>query len=107
MEDDISSVLLVLSFQLQDNRMVNVKSGFGGMAATPVAAKRMAQVMEGKEFSEQSIQQAAEALTADFKPMTDVRATQQYRLQVCKNLMQRFWLEQSSDVITRVSHAAL
>jgi xanthine dehydrogenase small subunit len=107
MEDDISSVLLVLSFQLVDNRMLNVKTGFGGMAAIPVTAKRMAQMMEGKVFNESNIQKAAEALKADFQPMSDVRASQQYRLEVCKNLMQRFWLEQSSDVITRVSHAAL
>ena len=33
------------------------------------------------------------ALAQDFKPLTDMRASAAYRLQVAQNLLRRFWLE--------------
>ena len=44
---------------------------------------------------------AQQALTADFKPLTDMRASAAYRLQVAQNLLRRFWLEtRSVDPLT-------
>ena len=37
------------------------------------------------------------ALAEDFKPLTDMRASAAYRLQVAQNLLQRFWLETRRD----------
>jgi xanthine dehydrogenase small subunit len=39
------------------------------------------------------VQRAATALTADFKPLTDLRASAAYRLAVAAGLLQRYWLE--------------
>lgn len=106
MEDDISTVLMVLSFDLDDNRMVSVSSGFGGMAAIPQAAASLEAALEGQPLSEAALQAAGQALAKDFNPMTDVRASREYRLQVCQNLLQRLWHEHQS-VNVRVAHAAL
>jgi hypothetical protein len=38
-------------------------------------------------------QRAAAALRAEFKPISDMRASSAYRAEVLGNLMQRFWLE--------------
>jgi xanthine dehydrogenase small subunit len=37
------------------------------------------------------------ALAQDFTPLTDMRASAGYRLQVAQNLLQRFWLETRTD----------
>ena len=37
------------------------------------------------------------ALAQDFKPLTDMRASADYRLQVAQNLLQRLWLETRTD----------
>lgn len=106
-EDDISTVLFALSYELNDNRMTNVKSGFGGMAATPSTSQALEQALEGELFSEDVLKNASEQLVHDFNPMSDVRGSREYRLQVSRNLLQRLWLEQSTQQKTRVSHAAL
>ncbi|MFY7939428.1 MAG: hypothetical protein ACOVOX_00835, partial [Burkholderiaceae bacterium] len=36
---------------------------------------------------------AQAALAQDFKPLSDLRATADYRLRVAQNLLRRFWLE--------------
>jgi xanthine dehydrogenase small subunit len=36
---------------------------------------------------------AQAALAQDFKPLSDMRASAAYRLQVAQNLLQRFWFE--------------
>ena len=42
-------------------------------------------------------------MTQDYQPMTDMRATAAYRMQVAQNFLQRFWLETSGEVVeTRV-----
>jgi len=36
-------------------------------------------------------------MAADFQPLTDMRASADYRLQVAQNLLRRFWLETRLD----------
>jgi xanthine dehydrogenase small subunit len=33
-------------------------------------------------------------MTEDFEPISDMRASAQYRMQIAQNLLQRFYLEQ-------------
>ncbi len=40
---------------------------------------------------------AQAALATDFKPLTDMRASASYRLQVAQNLLERLWLETRRD----------
>jgi len=42
-----------------------------------------------------------QAMTHDFTPMSDMRATAAYRMQIAQNLLLRFWLE-ASDKRTEV-----
>ena len=51
---------------------------------------------------------AKQALARDFKPLTDMRASADYRLQVAQNLLQRLWLEtRSVDPLPVGSHQRL
>lgn len=106
-EDDISAVLFAIAFNKVDGLMADVRTGFGGMAATPMRAVGLEKLLEGQPLNTDVIQNAAEHLAEEFNPMTDVRATRAYRLTVCQNLLQRFEIEQNTQTITRVSHAAL
>jgi xanthine dehydrogenase small subunit len=36
---------------------------------------------------------AMHALTEDYAPLSDMRATGSYRMQAAQNLLRRFWLE--------------
>ncbi|MBC7395564.1 MAG: xanthine dehydrogenase small subunit, partial [Variovorax sp.] len=58
--------------------------------------KRAAQAeaaLVGKPWSQASVKAAKLALAQDFQPLSDMRASAAYRLQVAQNLIQRLWLE--------------
>ena len=48
----------------------------------------------GQPWSEATVAAAMSALADDFTPLTDWRASADYRAMVAKNLLRRFWLEQ-------------
>ncbi|MGB9097777.1 MAG: xanthine dehydrogenase small subunit, partial [Erwinia sp.] len=41
------------------------------------------------------------ALEQDFKPLSDFRATADYRLQIAKNLLRRFYASRSGELTLR------
>ncbi len=93
-DQDISAVCGAFALALDDKDCVShIGIGFGGMAATPARAYQTEQALLGKPWNEQALEQAAQKLTEDFAPLSDLRATAQYRMQVAENLLQRFYLE--------------
>ena len=64
------------------------------MAATPKRALACEQALEGNTWNQETIKQAMQAMLKDFTPLTDMRASAQYRMRVAQNLLQRFFLEQ-------------
>ncbi|KOF19500.1 FAD-binding molybdopterin dehydrogenase [Ensifer adhaerens] len=66
---------------------------FGGMAGTPKRAAHVEAVLMGNAWREEMIEQAISAFDQDFTPLTDWRASAEYRQLVAKNLLRRFYLE--------------
>ncbi len=90
---DISALCAGLSLQLQDGRVASARLAFGGMAATVRRAAGAEAALNGQPWTEGTLQAAQAALAQDFKPLTDMRASAGYRLQVAQNLLRRLWLE--------------
>ena len=67
--------------------------GVGGVAATPVRALQTQAALQGQPWNVATVQQATAVLQAEFKPISDMRASARYRKQVLGNLLRRFWLE--------------
>ena len=47
----------------------------------------------GQPWSEATVQAAMQALAGDFTPLSDLRASADYRRQVAQGLLKRLWLE--------------
>lgn len=92
-EDDISSVCLVLNMQMDANRVSQVRIGVGGVAATPVRAVRTEAVLRGQDFSKSLLEQAQDTLDQEFNPISDMRASAAYRRLLLRHLLQRSWLQ--------------
>lgn len=92
-DDDISAVCLAIKLQLEGGKVVVASIGVGGVAATPVRAIKTEAVLSGQAWSQVTVQQAITTLRNEFSPISDMRASAAYRLQVLGNLLQRFWLE--------------
>ena len=88
-EDDISACLVAVRLSLSaDSTMIkNAKIGLGGMAAVPLLVENCQQALIGQPFKVASFEQAAKALPLDVSPMTDVRASREYRLHVVQRLL--------------------
>ncbi len=93
-EQDISAVCAAFSIYLDNDHMVRtVRVAYGGVAAIPKRAVHCEQVLLGQLWDSDLIRQAQQALSKDFKPLSDGRASSEYRQTVAANLLQRFYLE--------------
>jgi len=102
-DQDISAVMGAFAVTLQDNRVVRARVAYGGIAATSKRAEKTEATLTGQPFEATTIERACSALTDDFTPITDMRASTNYRLLVAQNLWRRFHLENSGEkVATRV-----
>ncbi|WP_114973891.1 xanthine dehydrogenase small subunit [Rhodoferax ferrireducens] len=92
-EDDISAVCLALNLYLRDGKVASASIGAGGVAATPVRAAQTEAALVGQPWTQATVQDAIAVLRGEFAPISDMRASAAYRVQVLGNLLQRFWLE--------------
>ena len=93
-DSDISAVSAGLAIRLDDQGVVReVRLAYGGMAAIVKRAALAEAALLGQPWTEATLAVGMAALAQDFKPLTDMRASAAYRLQVAQNLLKRFWLE--------------
>ncbi len=92
-DDDISAVCLVLNLDIVGGTVQRASIGAGGVVATPVRAWHTEATLQGQPWTEATVQQAVRMLQAEFSPISDMRASGDYRRTVLGNLLQRFWLE--------------
>lgn len=92
-DDDISAVLFALYLNVQNGIIQQTRLACGGMAATPLRALKTEQALIGQPFTEKTFLQAAEFIDQDYQPLSDVRASKEYRLQVTRNLLLKSYLE--------------
>ncbi|MFM0367190.1 xanthine dehydrogenase small subunit [Paraburkholderia sediminicola] len=92
-DSDISAVCAAFSFIADGNVIREPRIAFGGMAATSKRAAHAEAVLRDAEWHEATAQAAMLALGNDYAPLSDMRATSNYRLEAAKNTLYRFWLE--------------
>ena len=92
-EDDISAVCLALNLHIEGSIVTHASIGVGGVAATPVRALKTQAALLGKLWSAATVKAAQATLRGEFSPISDMRASSAYRVEVLGNLLQRYWLE--------------
>ena len=95
-DEDISAVMLAACFNLDGRKIVSARVACGGMAATPKRAAKAERALAGACLDEPaSWRFAREAISEDFIPLTDMRATAAYRMTVATNLLEKALIELS------------
>jgi xanthine dehydrogenase small subunit len=56
----------------------------------------------GREWNDATVTAGMAALDEDFTPIGDMRASADYRQQVCKNLLQRLLLDSTGNEVERI-----
>ena len=92
-DQDISAVCAAYSLELDDGVVRNAHIAYGGMAATSRRAPLAEAAINGQPWNETTLRAGMEALAKDYTPLTDMRASANYRMRTAQNLLRRFWME--------------
>ena len=96
-DQDISAVCAAFSIRLDAGLIVEARIAFGGMAATPKRAAATEALLLGLAWSENTVSGAMTMLAQDYAPLSDMRASNTYRMKAAQNLLKRFWFETRQD----------
>lgn len=94
-DQDISAVSAALNCTLKEGRIISARLAFGGMAGIPKRAEKAEIALTGEMWSKATFHRAMAALGADFAPLSDMRASAEYRLKVAQNLLLKYYIERS------------
>lgn len=93
-DEDISALCGAFNLMLDgEGRVETIRIAFGGMAATPKRATHVEAALIGEVWNWSTVSAARDAFDADYQPLTDWRASAEYRSLTAKNLLIRFFLE--------------
>ena len=105
-DSDITAVAAGFCLTVDNGTIADARICFGGMAGTPKRATGAEAALNGQPFARETFEAAARAVADDFQPLSDWRASADYRRTVAANLFRRFWLEQSEPGLpVRLSQA--
>jgi xanthine dehydrogenase small subunit len=100
-DQDISAVCGAFHIVRDGDIVHSARIAYGGIAATPKRAGAVEAALTGQRWTEQTVRTAMAALEQDFTPLTDMRASAEYRLRTAKNLLLRAFTE-DTGAATRV-----
>ncbi|MGO8912884.1 MAG: xanthine dehydrogenase small subunit [Bradyrhizobium sp.] len=104
-DEDITTVLGAFRIGVDGGRIASARIAFGGMAATPKRATAVEGALVGAVLHDAGTWRlAAERVGDDFTPLTDMRASAQYRLGVARNIVIKALAEIAgvSSPVTRI-----
>ncbi len=96
-DQDISAVCIAYRLKLEDDRVASFRMACGGLAATIRRAFHCEAEIEGRRWNDETLTRAIDALQKDFTPISDMRASADYRLKAAQNLLRRFYLESRGE----------
>lgn len=88
--DDISSVALAMDVRVEEGMVAFARLALGGVAATPIRAREAEDQMLGKKPQE-ALRDALRVLDASLNPLSDHRASKEYRKAVTLKLIEGYF----------------
>jgi carbon-monoxide dehydrogenase medium subunit len=86
---DLAIVGVAVTVGLEEGCFRSVKIALGAVAPTPIRAKTAEKTLAGQMLDDAVIAEAAEAAAAECRPVTDVRASADYRREMVKVFTRR------------------
>lgn len=96
-DQDISAVCGCFNIIVQSGTVTQARIAFGGMAGTPHRARTVEGALVNQPWTQDTITAAADHFTNDYTPMSDMRASAAYRLQIAQNLLHRYFAEMTGE----------
>ena len=102
-DQDISAVMGAFNISVSNGRITDARIVFGGMAATPKRTEAAEAALTGLPLELASFSTAAARLADDFAPISDMRASADYRRQVAANLMLKYGMDLTGTPVPRLT----
>ena len=90
-DQDISAVLGCFNITVEQGQVTAARIAFGGMAGIPKRASAVETALIGQPWALASVRTAQSAFASDFTPLSDMRASADYRLAAARNLLIRYF----------------
>ena len=91
-EMDISTVAACFTVNLDAEGVVrHARLAYGGVAAMPLRARKTEAALLGKRWCEATVKALLPVLQAEFKPISDVRGSAEYRHALITGLFEKFY----------------
>ena len=103
-DEDISALCGAFRVFVNDaGRVGMARIAFGGMAATPKRAKAVEAALIGKPWTMETVEAVVPHFAEDFSPISDMRASADYRMLAAQNLLKRFflWTQERGERLAR------
>lgn len=95
---DISTFTAAIRLELDGRQIKNARIAYGGVAATIMRLKQTEAFLQGKALSEDVFAQAGALARTEITPISDVRASSDYRLELAENMLMKFYCELGETV---------
>ena len=92
-DQDISAVCGCFNITVAAGKVISARIAFGGMAGTPKRATHVEEALISQPWEQATIDVAAAEFSNDYSPMSDMRASADYRLQSASALLHRVFAE--------------
>ncbi|WP_227284481.1 xanthine dehydrogenase small subunit [Boseongicola sp. H5] len=92
-DQDISAVCGCFNILVEDGTVTSARIAFGGMAGTPKRAGAVEAALTGSPWTEETVRAAMAAFARDYAPMSDMRASADYRMEAARNMLLRAFHE--------------
>ncbi|MBT8414113.1 MAG: xanthine dehydrogenase small subunit [Boseongicola sp.] len=99
-DQDISAVCGCFNIAIKDGKVLSAAIAFGGMAGIPKRATHVETALLGQTWSEETITTVLPRFSDDFTPLSDMRASADYRLKAAQNLLLRYFHETSGHPVS-------
>ncbi len=94
-DQDISAVCGGFNLAFEEGRVSEARVAFGGMAGIPKRASAVEAALLGQTLTDETVVAAMDKMGEDFTPLSDMRASADYRLETAKNMLWRYFLDLS------------
>lgn len=95
--DDISSVAVGFALELEAGVVKHIRIGLGGVAATPIRAERTEAALLGQPWTPETVRHAAEIMRSEGTPLSDHRASAEYRSAMLEQLLLKYYWEHPAE----------
>jgi len=96
-DEDITAVLGAFHLRIEGGSVVSARIAYGGMAAIPKRALAVEAKLVGQPWTVETVEAAMMAFESDYQPISDMRASGDYRMIVARNLLMRVFLESEGE----------